>query len=503
MNLRENIKNYISNFQEENEYKERMLDFLDNCDNPFSRETKEGHFTSSGFLLNSNKTKFLLMHHRKLDKWLQPGGHCDGNNDLLAVAIKEAQEESGILDIEPISRQIYDIDVHFIPSNAKEQEHYHYDVRFLLKTVCNDYFVKNAESHDLRWIEFTYNYEELVLDSSVKRMIEKYIQIWSCTYGKSKNLPDQRLSGVNKMDQAQIVDNKKLIIDSTLVSRLLTSQFPQWKDLPVQPVVVGGWDNRTFHLGKQMLVRMPSAAKYAMKVKIEQKWLPKLAPLLPLPIPEPLAMGEPGEGYPWRWSIYRWIEGDTAASAHIADQCDFATNLAQFLIALQRIDTTDGPLPGLHNFYRGGTLKTYDIEIRQAIDILKDKIDTGVALELWEAALATTWQGLPVWVHGDISVGNLLVQEGKLSAVIDFGGLGIGDPACDLAIAWNMFGKKSREVFRTLLSLDADTWNRGRAWSLWKALIIVAGFAGTNAVEVPQSWRIINEILTDYKNTLS
>ncbi|WP_375318539.1 aminoglycoside phosphotransferase family protein [Candidatus Tisiphia endosymbiont of Oplodontha viridula] len=305
------------------------------------------------------------------------------------------------------------------------------------------------------------------------------------------------------MDQTQIVDNKKLIIDSTLVSKLIANQFPQWKDLPVQPVAVGGWDNRTFHLGKQMLVRMPSAAKYAMKVEIEQKWLPKLAPLLPLSIPEPLAMGEPGEGYPWRWSIYRWIEGDTAASSHIANQCDFATSLAQFLIALQRIDTTDGPLPGSHNFYRGGTLMTYDVETRQAIDILKDKIEASVAIEVWEAALATIWQGLPVWVHGDISAGNLLVQEGKLSAVIDFGGLGIGDPACDLAIAWNMFGKKSREVFRAMLLLDADTWTRGRAWSLWKALIIVAGFEGTNAVEVPQSWRVINEVLIDYKNKLN
>ncbi|WP_341756393.1 MULTISPECIES: aminoglycoside phosphotransferase family protein [unclassified Candidatus Tisiphia] len=305
------------------------------------------------------------------------------------------------------------------------------------------------------------------------------------------------------MDQTQIVDNKKLIIDSTLVSKLIANQFTQWKDLPVQPVAVGGWDNRTFHLGKQMLVRMPSAAKYAMKVEIEQKWLPKLAPLLPLSIPEPLAMGEPGEGYPWRWSIYRWIEGDTAASSHIANQCDFATSLAQFLIALQRIDTTDGPLPGSHNFYRGGTLMTYDVETRQAIDILKDKIEASVAIEVWEAALATIWQGLPVWVHGDISAGNLLVQEGKLSAVIDFGGLGIGDPACDLAIAWNMFGKKSREVFRAMLLLDADTWTRGRAWSLWKALIIVAGFEGTNAVEVPQSWRVINEVLIDYKNKLN
>ncbi|MDD9335597.1 MULTISPECIES: NUDIX hydrolase [unclassified Candidatus Tisiphia] len=174
MNLRESIKNYVSNFQEEYKYKERMLDFLDNCKNPFSRETKEGHFTASGFLLNSDKTKFLLMHHRKLDKWLQPGGHCDGNNNILAVAIKEAQEESGILEIEPISRQIYDIDVHLIPSNSIDQEHYHYDVRFLLKTVCNDYFVKNSESNELRWIEFASNYQELVLDNSVERMIKKY-----------------------------------------------------------------------------------------------------------------------------------------------------------------------------------------------------------------------------------------------------------------------------------------------------------------------------------------
>lgn len=114
------------------------------------------------------------MHHRKLDKWLQPGGHCDGNNDILTVAIKEAQEESGILEIEPISRQIYDIDIHLIPSNSIDQEHYHYDVRFLFKTVCNDHFVKNSESNELRWIEFASNHQELVLDNSVERMIKKY-----------------------------------------------------------------------------------------------------------------------------------------------------------------------------------------------------------------------------------------------------------------------------------------------------------------------------------------
>jgi len=294
-------------------------------------------------------------------------------------------------------------------------------------------------------------------------------------------------------------NTEKVHIDVSLVRRLIATQFPQWADLPVKPVKFGGWDNRTFHLGKQMLVRMPSAEEYAMNVEKEQKWLPRLAPLLPLPIPEPLAMGEPAEGYPWRWSVYRWIEGDTAASAHIADLGDFATSLAQFLIALQRIDTTDGPLPGPYSFAHVGALATYDVETRQAIAVLKDKIDVDVATEVWKKALETAWQHSPVWVHGDIMAGNLLVQGGKLSAVIDFGGLAVGDPACDLAIAWKFFRGKSRETFREMLPLDAGTWARGRGWALWKALIIAAGFTETNAVEAAQPWRVIGEALADHR----
>ncbi len=291
-----------------------------------------------------------------------------------------------------------------------------------------------------------------------------------------------------------------LMIDSQLVSCLVATQFPQFRDLPVQPVELSGWDNRTFRLGKHMLVRMPSSERYAIQVEKEQKWLPRLASLLPLPIPLPVAMGEAGEGYPWRWSIYRWIEGETATSAHIADLGDFATNLAQFLIALQSIDPTDGPLPGLHNFYRGGPLTIYDTETRQAISALSNKIDISTATKIWEEALTTTWQASPIWIHGDISTGNLLVQEGKLSAVIDFGGLGIGDPACDLAITWTLFQGRSREIFRTMLPLDAGTWSRGRAWTLWKALIIAADLPGTNTAEVTQSWRVIDEVLTDYRH---
>lgn len=287
-------------------------------------------------------------------------------------------------------------------------------------------------------------------------------------------------------------------IDEALVRRLVLIQFPQWKDLPVEPVAKSGWDNRTFHLGKDMLVRMPSAKEYAFQVEKEQYWLPKFAPLLPLDIPSPLAMGEPGEGYPWKWSIYRWLEGESAAKAPISNLSKFAASLAEFLTALRGIDTTGGPKPGPHNFYRGGDLSTYDVETRQAIDDLKDKIDVGIVTEIWERAIATRWQENPVWIHGDISVGNLLVREGGLKAVIDFGQLGVGDPACDLAIAWTFFKGESRELFRKKLPFDANTWARGRAWTLWKALIIAAGITDSNAAEAADPMRIINEINDDY-----
>lgn len=290
------------------------------------------------------------------------------------------------------------------------------------------------------------------------------------------------------------------LIDEILVCHLVATQFPQWKDLPIRPVAHGGWDNRTFHLGHQMLVRMPSAAIYAANVELEQQWLPKLAPLLPLPIPRPLAMGTPTQDYPWNWSIYTWIEGESAATAHITNLCDFAQSLAQFLVALQCIDPAGGPQPGPHNFYRGGSLTVYDSETRQALVALKNNIDVDAATRIWQEALATTWQGSPAWVHGDISAGNLLVKDGKLCAVIDFGGLAIGDPAYDLAIAWTLFEGKSREIFRATLDLDADTWARGRAWALWKALIVACGLTQTNAIEQEQSLRIIDNMLADYRN---
>lgn len=291
------------------------------------------------------------------------------------------------------------------------------------------------------------------------------------------------------------MDADRLQIDESLVRRLVAGQFPQWANLPVRAVGRSGWDNRTFHLGEDMLVRLPSAARYAGQVEKEYTWLPKLAPLLPLSIPTPLALGQPAEGFPWKWSIYRWLAGETAASARISDLREFATSLGGFLVAFHRIDSTGGPRAGQQNFHRGGALAVYDAETRKAISALKGKIDVDAATKLWDAALSTTWKGSPVWVHGDVSAGNLLVRERRLSAVIDFGQLGVGDPACDLAIAWTLFEGESRRNFRTLLPLDADTWARGRAWTLWKALIVAAGLTNTNAAEAAQPLRIVHEVL--------
>ncbi|MGI8486566.1 MAG: aminoglycoside phosphotransferase family protein [Thermomicrobiales bacterium] len=291
-------------------------------------------------------------------------------------------------------------------------------------------------------------------------------------------------------------------IDESLVRRLVATQFPEWADLPIKPVESGGWDNRTFHLGDQMTVRLPSHAAYSLQVEKEQYWLPRLAPHLPIPIPVPLAMGKPAEGYPWPWSIYRWLDGETAMTAmtaQIADLRQFATELAQFLVALHRCDATGGPPWGAHNFYRGGPLTTYDAETRKAIAALDGKIDTDVATEVWDAALGSTWHGSPVWFHGDIAAGNLLVEQGRLSAVIDFGTSGVGDPSCDLAIAWTLFEGESREAFRAALPLDDATWARGRGWTLWKALIVYAGLAGTNPHEAEKSRRVIDEVLADHK----
>jgi aminoglycoside phosphotransferase (APT) family kinase protein len=288
-------------------------------------------------------------------------------------------------------------------------------------------------------------------------------------------------------------------IDVLLVSQLIASQFPQWTHLPIKPVELSGWDNRTFHLGPDMSVRLPSAEGYVAQVEKEHRWLPKLASHLPLPIPVPLAKGAPGHGFPYPWSVYRWLEGENATLERIADLSQFAISLAEYLLALQRIDSVDGPPAGEHNFFRGGPLNVYDAETRETIQELAGEVDTDAATRVWDAALETTWQGAPVWVHGDVAVGNLLVRDGRLNAVIDFGCCAIGDPACDLVMAWTFFSGKSREAFKATLDLDRATWARARGWALWKTLSTLAGHIDTNLTKATEARRVIAEVLTDHK----
>jgi aminoglycoside phosphotransferase (APT) family kinase protein len=292
---------------------------------------------------------------------------------------------------------------------------------------------------------------------------------------------------------------ERVYIDAALVRRLVAAQFPRWADLPIRPVELDGWDNTTFRRGEDMSVRLPSSAAYAPQVEKEHRWLPRLAPLLPLPIPVPLARGEPGEGYPFPWSVYRWLDGETAMTGRIDDVVEFAGTLAEFLTALRRIDPAGGPRPGRHNFFRGGPLMVYDAETRQAIAALAGGIDAGAATAAWEAALAAEWHGPPVWFHGDVAAGNLLVEGGGLSAVIDFGTSGVGDPSCDLAIAWTFFDGESRDAFRAALRPDDATWKRGRGWALWKALITLAGHIDTDPPVAAKVRREIDDIVADHE----
>jgi aminoglycoside phosphotransferase (APT) family kinase protein len=260
-------------------------------------------------------------------------------------------------------------------------------------------------------------------------------------------------------------------IDAALARRLVDSQFPRWSGLPITAVEVDGWDNRTFRLGSELTVRLPSGDWYARQVEKEQRWLPVLAPQLPLPIPTPVARGEPGCGFPYPWSVYRWLDGELASRAAIDDPVAFATDLAGFLNALGRADATAGPGPGEHNFHRGGPLGTYADEALDAMQALGDEIARDAVARVWEDAMSTTWERDPVWFHGDVATGNLLVRDGRLAGVLDFGSSGVGDPASDLVIAWTFLAGKAREAFRDALSPDRDAWARGRGWALWKALI--------------------------------
>lgn len=299
----------------------------------------------------------------------------------------------------------------------------------------------------------------------------------------------------------------KADITADVVACLVSSQFPQWSELEIRPVALDGWDNTTFRLGSEMLVRLPSHEMYVAQIDKEHRWLPVLAPQLPRPIPQPVAKGAPGCDFPRPWSIYRWLPGEPAAVVGVTDYERLAGDLARFLIALHQVNTDDGPRAGAHSFNRGGPVLAWDDQTRATIAEVGDEIDEDGAIAVWEAALAAPWNGPDVWVHGDVTGSNLLLHDDQLCGVIDFGCAAVGDPACDLTAAWTTFQGASRHRFRSVVGADDGTWARARGWALWKALIDIPGRAhddpGRTGARFGWRWDapgVVDQVITEFKS---
>ncbi|KAA6463387.1 aminoglycoside phosphotransferase family protein [Acidobacteria bacterium AB60] len=288
-------------------------------------------------------------------------------------------------------------------------------------------------------------------------------------------------------------------ISGAMVRQLLAAQFPQWASLSVEPVLPLGTDNVLYRLGNEMVVRLPRRQRTVETLLKERLWLPTLARELPVPVPTPIVEGEPGEGYPFPWSVYSWLRGENATINGIHNLNQFANDLADFITALQKVDSSAGPAPGEHNFFRGAPLKSRDEMTRAAIERLGDQIDRAAVSAVWETALAVGEnEHSPVWIHGDLDFRNLLVELGRLSAVIDFGCLAVGDPACDFMVAWKLFRSDSRDPFRTRLAIDDRTWSRSRGWVLSQALMILSYYdLENNPTLVLEAEQWLKEALTD------
>jgi aminoglycoside phosphotransferase (APT) family kinase protein len=289
--------------------------------------------------------------------------------------------------------------------------------------------------------------------------------------------------------------------DVTLVRRLLADQFPQWAELPVDPVESYGTDHDIYRLGDRLAARLPRIGWATRQAAKEREWLPNLAPHLPLDLPVQVTMGHPDDRYPFDWSIYQWLPGENANST-IDDLDTAAVDLAAFVRALHRVDTAGAHprLPGA----RGAPLAELDASVRRSIEQLGNRIDGTASIRSWEESLeAPEWDGDEVWVHGDLLPGNLLVVDGRLSAVIDWGGLNVGDPACDLQPAWNMFGGESRRRFRTELDVDDATWLRGRGWAFAQAVWALPYYWDTNPGMIRQATHALAQVLADQSPNLS
>ncbi|MER6951199.1 aminoglycoside phosphotransferase family protein [Nonomuraea sp. NPDC000554] len=297
-------------------------------------------------------------------------------------------------------------------------------------------------------------------------------------------------------------------IDAALARRLVDTQFPQWAELPLRRLDPAGSDHVIYRLGEELSVRLPNHTGAIGQARKEARWLPRLAPHLPLAIPVPVGVGEPGFGYPWPWAVSRWLDGEVATVEALADSAETAVELAEFLTALQRFTPGDIPPEDAREDLTARPLTDRDDATRAAIAHLDTgpngasgttsgtAFNTAAMTELWDAALnAPAWDHPPLWSHGDLHTGNLLTVGGRLSAVIDFGELGIGDPARDLIIAFTLMTPRSRAIFRAALGVDDATWTRGRGWALATGLNAYTSYAAVNPRVATQTTRQITQAL--------
>ena len=280
--------------------------------------------------------------------------------------------------------------------------------------------------------------------------------------------------------------------DADLVRRLLASQHPQWAGLSIERVASAGTDNAIYRLGDELAVRLPRIGWAVDFVAKEQTWLPVLAPHLPLAVPRPVAVGEPEEAFPYPWGVVQWLPGELATADRLDDPVQAALDLARFVRALRTVDPTDGPR---HD--RGCPVRRRDAEVRRGVDGLRGEVDAAAVTEAWDRALTVPdHEGPPVWFHGDLSYLNLLVQQGKLTAVIDWGTCGVGDPAIDTVVAWGLLPSDARLAYRDALGIDDAAWERGKGWAL-TGVFGIPYYRGTNPVLVANAIRAIEAVLAD------
>lgn len=287
-------------------------------------------------------------------------------------------------------------------------------------------------------------------------------------------------------------------IGAELARQLVDTQFPQWSSLPLHQWLRAGSDHVIYRLGDRLAVRLPRGDWAAGQARKEHAWLPRLAPHLPLAVPAPVGLGAPALGYPWSWSVAQWLDGEVVVPERLADSETTAGDLAAFLTALMRLPSPDSFAVGPHPELRRRTLAAKDARVRASIAAVAAVFDADALTRIWERALAApAWGGNPVWCHGDFHVGNLLMKRGRVTAVLDFGGLGYGDPACDLDIAFTLMTVRTRAVFRAALGLDDAAWIRGRGWALAGGVTAYAAYAATEPRVAAQTRRQLIEVLAE------